>query len=182
MKWLKRKNLRKRKISEETPSNSIVFLKKNTRSKSGSVKGSRRFRRIKNLFRFSKKNLLFILILVFIAVITIGGVFFIFKTLGEHKGLISPLATSKTATSLDQETKNLISREFHKKNINFLTISESDQGYTVALEKDSVVLINPEKNISQQIASLQVILGRLTMEGKQFHKLDLRFDKPVIVY
>lgn len=182
MKWLRRNNLKKRKISEETPSNSIIFLKKSKRSKLGSVKSGRRFRRIKNIFRFSRKKLLFFLILLAIAASTIGGTFLTLKIFGEHKSFVSPLVSSKSAVSHNQEAKELISRELHKKNINFLTISENEQGYAVALENNSVVLINPEKNIVQQIASLQVILGRLTMEGKQFHKLDLRFDKPVIVY
>ncbi len=49
--------------------------------------------------------------------------------------------------------------------------------------KDSVlVLFNLTKEIENQLDSLQLILSRSKIEGKQIKKIDLRFDKPVIGY
>ncbi len=55
-----------------------------------------------------------------------------------------------------------------------------DSTFLVKLTDKGEVLLSPDKDMTQQVASLQVILTRLTMEGKRFKRLDMRFDKPVI--
>lgn len=55
-----------------------------------------------------------------------------------------------------------------------------DGNFQVDLKDNGYIIVSQSRNLSVQIASLQVILQRLTMEGKRFAKLDLRFDKPVI--
>jgi hypothetical protein len=54
--------------------------------------------------------------------------------------------------------------------------------YMIKLSNGSQVIISSQKDINKEISSLQFILKRLTMEGKEFTKLDLRFDKPVITF
>lgn len=50
------------------------------------------------------------------------------------------------------------------------------------LENEVLVLFNGEKDIDIQLDSLQFIYTRSKIEGKQIKKIDLRFDKPVVLY
>ena len=50
------------------------------------------------------------------------------------------------------------------------------------LENEVLVLFNGQKDISVQLDSLQFIYSRSKIEGKQIKKIDLRFDKPVVLY
>lgn len=52
----------------------------------------------------------------------------------------------------------------------------------VFLKTGPKVLISLDKNIKEQVESLQLILERAKIEGKQIQLIDLRFDKPVINY
>ena len=52
--------------------------------------------------------------------------------------------------------------------------------WQITLNGNEQVIISTNKDISQQIASLQLITTRLTMEGKRFSRLDLRYDQPVL--
>lgn len=54
--------------------------------------------------------------------------------------------------------------------------------YLIKLKPEGEVLLNKSSDIEQDISSLQLILARITMEGKQFSRLDLRFEKPVVVF
>lgn len=53
---------------------------------------------------------------------------------------------------------------------------------TVFLKTGPKVLISLNKNIKEQVDSLQLILERAKIEGKQIELIDLRFDKPIIKY
>lgn len=50
------------------------------------------------------------------------------------------------------------------------------------LENETLVILNGQKEIDVQLDSLQFIYSRSKIEGKQIKKIDLRFDKPVVVY
>jgi len=50
------------------------------------------------------------------------------------------------------------------------------------LENETLVLLNGEKEVGIQLDSLQFIYSRSKIEGKQIKKIDLRFDKPVVLY
>ena len=57
------------------------------------------------------------------------------------------------------------------------------QGSTITMTVGSgTVILTTSKDIAQQIDSLQLTIRQLTMEGKEFHRLDFRYDKPVISY
>ena len=71
--------------------------------------------------------------------------------------------------------------DLNKKQIAFTSIKKQDDSYIVTLQDNSKVTFSSQKDIMTQIASLQYILSHLTMEGRQFSSLDLRFDQPVIV-
>ncbi len=79
--------------------------------------------------------------------------------------------------------KGTLENELYKNNIQYSRVDvATDSSYIVFLKDDGTVLISNEKNLSDQITSLQVILSRLTIEGRKFKKLDLRFNQPIIVF
>ena len=57
----------------------------------------------------------------------------------------------------------------------------SRQEIEVWLNGGALILLNGERDISSQLDSLQLILSRAKIEGKSIKKIDLRFDKPVII-
>lgn len=97
---------------------------------------------------------------------------------------ISPLPILKTVKGVDDvSVDQRVAGELKKNHIAYTAIDTVESSAIIVKLKDNgEVLLTSDKDISMQIASLQVILVRLTMEGKQFRKLDLRFSKPVIVF
>lgn len=68
-----------------------------------------------------------------------------------------------------------------QKNVPTVSIEQvSDTSYKVVLSEGEEVYLSSKKSLAEQISSLQRILSRLTIEGKHFVRLDVRFDKPVI--
>jgi hypothetical protein len=51
----------------------------------------------------------------------------------------------------------------------------------IILETGEKVILSKKKSLDLQIASLQRISSRFTIEGKHFVLLDLRFDRPVLI-
>lgn len=101
--------------------------------------------------------------------------FFFFK----KQNLISPLPLGKTAS--ESSTTNL-EELLVKNNIPFSSIElASDSSFLVRLREGEEISFSPKKSITQQISSLQLVLTRLTIEGKRFKSLDFRFDKPLII-
>lgn len=56
----------------------------------------------------------------------------------------------------------------------------SESAYIVKQKEGQEIYFTSTKDIKIQVATLQLILSRLTIEGKNFTRLDLRYDKPVI--
>lgn len=94
--------------------------------------------------------------------------------------IISPLAGAVLSAS-DDSSKTIL-QELAKQNIHPIGIVEQSDQITIKLSSTEEVLIVPNKDIASQLSSLQLILRQLTMEGKHFSRLDLRFDKPVITF
>jgi hypothetical protein len=101
-----------------------------------------------------------------------------------RQSIISPLPVSLGSIlaghvySEEKELQGLL----HTHGIAYTAISRSDDDYVISLSPKQQVVITRKKSLSTQISSLQIILPRLTMEGRNFTKVDLRFDKPVIEY
>ncbi len=53
---------------------------------------------------------------------------------------------------------------------------------TLSLKKGPTVEISLSQEVKKQVDSLQLILERAKIEGKQIEVIDLRFDKPVVTY
>ncbi len=118
-----------------------------------------------------------------------GGVGMICVILGivvltHEPAFISPLPFLRSlglATSSDADKKEI--QNFLKtQSIDYKDISLSGKTtYVVRIKDNGNAYITTNKDVSEQLSSLQRIHSRLTMEGKKFTRLDLRYDKPVIV-
>lgn len=58
----------------------------------------------------------------------------------------------------------------------------TESALLVRLSDGARILFSSQKEIGQQVASLQIILGQLTIEGKKVASIDFRYDVPVITY
>lgn len=137
---------------------------------------NRRKRRSRNQL-ILRSAILFALILIgFVAALVTSFVLF-----GKHV-YISPLAKIMPNDSLEKEDNDMHSIRYslQSQKIEVSSIKHEDTRYEIVLKDNSRIILSSEKDIPSQISSLQFILSRLTMEGKLFTQLDLRFDKPVI--
>lgn len=90
---------------------------------------------------------------------------------------ISPIAINQTSKIESYQTA------FKNAKISFISISlNTDNSLEVKLKDGGVVILSSKKDIGSQISSLQLILSRLTIEGKQLKILDFRFDNPVVSF
>lgn len=69
-----------------------------------------------------------------------------------------------------------------KNNISVASISATAQYYRLTLTTGEEILVSKEKALDLQLSSLQLVLSRLTIEGKKLQKIDFRFDKPVVLF
>ena len=90
---------------------------------------------------------------------------------------ISPISQNRTSLTIALE------KELEKTNVSFKTVSaSSDASLVVELIDGGIVIMSPKKDIKNQISSLQLVLSRLTIEGKKLKSLDFRFNNPVVSY
>lgn len=93
-----------------------------------------------------------------------------------------PLFQSWRDAQKKEDTVKEIEKQLKSKSIVYESVTrETSNRYKIILEGNGEVFISPEKGVTEQLSSLQVILSRLTMEGKKFKRLDLTYDRPVIV-
>lgn len=69
-----------------------------------------------------------------------------------------------------------------EKKISCQYITNDTTTITITLNNAAVILLSSQKDLQKQLASLQLTLSQLTIEGKQFKKLDFRFDKPFVTF
>jgi hypothetical protein len=123
---------------------------------------------------------IYILIALFVAVI--GGAYLLSLKLFVRDTYISPLAKIASNDFAHQDDRDIefIRESLAHQKIEINSLKREGSSYVLILKDESQVILSAEKDISSQISSLQFILSRLTMEGKLFTQLDLRFDNPVI--
>jgi hypothetical protein len=84
---------------------------------------------------------------------------------------------------LDDSSVTHLRKLLGKYNISYEQIyTMKEGGYLIKLKPEGEVLLAQNDTLEQNISSLQLVLARITMEGKQFSRLDFRFEKPVIVF
>ncbi len=117
------------------------------------------------------------LILFFLGLIVIVLCLFYLTFLEKKPTYVSPLAKDQSSFNSKLEKK------LKEKNISYKSIeTEKDLSFLVKLNDDQEVIIDPRKQIDQQLSSLQLILNQLKIEGKAFKRLDFRFSKPIISF
>jgi len=111
------------------------------------------------------------------------GVYGFWQIKMHQKQYVSPLPTIQSAQASQKgDMIDTLKSGLNKQNIAYTSIARAKDGaLIVTLQDGGQVTFSPQKDIILQIASLQYILSHLTMEGKLFTRLDLRFEKPVIV-
>lgn len=116
-------------------------------------------------------------LLVIVGLFMIAISLFYTRYLEEKPEPISPLSKNQTTTNLSLEKK------LKEKNITYVLIeTNKDLSYRVVLNDKSEVIIDPKKNIDQQLSSLQLIIQQTKIEGKAFRRLDFRYQKPIIAF
>ena len=129
------------------------------------------------------------LIIIFFGVLTVFSIIsglYALSSLLNKPSLLSPLAGStqsihKTVLPAFNRSGEEVEDLLRAQKISYTSVeTASDAAYLITLS-DGVKVLLKKENIPVQIASLQLILRRLTMEGKRFSRLDFRYDKPVIV-
>ena len=92
-------------------------------------------------------------------------------------GFISPLSQNKETLLVKVED------ELTKQNISFgKVLLNSDGSLSVKLRDESEIIFSSKRSVKSQITSLQLMLSRLTIEGKKLKSLDFRFDNPVVSF
>lgn len=124
------------------------------------------------------RNIPVLLLFVFLIFLLGFGLFFLSNFIISNQNIfLSPLALVKSSKSSSVEDL------LNKSNIQFDRVEQSSQNEAIVyLKNQGAVYLDLEKNPASQISSLQLILSRLTIEGKKFKRLDLRFDKPIIEF
>ena len=131
--------------------------------------------------RVVKKIILISVVLCTTLVLSAGGLYYFFvlrtqmphSVLGEHTHILTSEASDVFYSQLQEGLE--------KDQINYTTLTKGNDLYVLTLQNGGKVTFSSQKDIMMQIASLQYILSHLTMEGREFSSLDLRFDQPVIV-
>jgi cell division protein YceG involved in septum cleavage len=136
----------------------------------------------RKISRQNKKKKKLFLLYVLIFILFSGALSFLYFNFFRTQSFISPLAPDFKIDSAPERQKKLqiVKKLLDEKKIEYKEIIVYDKYFALQMSDKSQVLISSEKDISTQLASLQFILSRLTMEGKAIDLLDLRFDKPVI--
>lgn len=125
--------------------------------------------------RRSNKKPWFVVVILFL-VIT-GGILFYYFFFNNNALFISPIAITKFKESIKLENA------LRDSSIKYIKITpQSDLSFMVELIDKEEVIFSSKKDIQSQIASLQLITKRLTIEGKRFKRLDFRYDKPLIAF
>lgn len=97
--------------------------------------------------------------------------------------VLSPLSFGRQDSSSSPDGVILMVKSFcEEKKIPCSTVVATSDTITITLENNAVILLSLQKDLPRQLASLQVTLSQLTIEGKQFKKLDFRFEKPFATF
>lgn len=133
----------------------------------------RRLKKEKSKYRI--KILFLSLIFLFLAILLIEYLYLNFSF--GRTTFISPIA------KVNQSKVAIVEKALDNKKIPFLSANfNSDNSFTVELKDGGEVILSSDKDLGSQLSSLQLILSRLTIEGKKLKKLDFRFVNPVVSF
>jgi hypothetical protein len=81
---------------------------------------------------------------------------------------------------LSSQSSNKLGDFLNQRNIPYKNLEEGSNYYVLELDQGQIVIISKNKDIGEQLSSLQLIQSRLKIEGRDFKSLDMRFAQPVI--
>ncbi|MCL5113751.1 MAG: hypothetical protein M1372_01105 [Patescibacteria group bacterium] len=126
------------------------------------------------IIRRNKKFPSRVVIICLFLIASVCIILYLYLSFFKKPFIVSPLGKSNTK---DIDIANLL----YKENIPFASVSiASDSSFTVNLLGGGEVMLSSKKDITTQISTLQLILKRLTIEGKKIKILDFRFDKTIL--
>jgi hypothetical protein len=135
-------------------------------------------RRIKrSVTRKTKPAIVVVVVIVVLAIIS--GLVCINNFYGKAK-FISPIAEGKASQS---SHVSLLEDALKNQKILFTSVAMGkDDSLLIFLKDNGEVILSSKKDLRSQVSSLQLILSRLTIEGKKLKVLDLRYKHPVISF
>lgn len=117
------------------------------------------------------------ILLVFVGLVALNFTLIYAAFFEKPKPIMSPLSKNQVSSTKIFEDK-LKSTKIEYKSIT----TEKDLNYLVKLKNSGEVIIDPNKDIDEQLSSLQLILSQLKIEGKTLKRLDFRYEKPIITF
>jgi len=123
--------------------------------------------------RHLKKKIKIYIILV--AVLGLAMLLLNFSVTFKNSLFVSPIGKVNTNGAL-------VEKLLKDNKIRFSAIIRQSNYYSVNIQDNGQVKISQDKNIVEQITSLQRILRELTIEGKPFKSIDFRFSEPIISF
>lgn len=117
------------------------------------------------------------LLLIFIGLVAVNFMLVYTAFIEKPKPIISPLSKDQISSNEIVENKIKDSRVLYD---SFST--EKDLSYKIQLKGGGEVIIDPNKDIDEQLSSLQLVLKQLKIEGKVLKRLDFRYQKPIITF
>lgn len=131
--------------------------------------------------RFSKKKVMFFGFFIW-SLCLVSGILLL-KYYFLNREIISPLADKIKENIQITNSANELEQILKKNNVSFGSVSNfSGSSLIVKMNGEEKVIFSTKKPFQEQVSSLQFILSRLTIEGKRFTRLDLRYDDPVISF
>ncbi len=117
------------------------------------------------------------IILIFLGLLIIALMLFYLAFLEKDPPIINPLSKDQTSTG------KTISQALRERKIQYKDLETTkDLKYKIKFEDNAEAIIDPKKDIDEQITSLQLILSQLKIEGKAFKRLDFSYQKPIISF
>lgn len=117
------------------------------------------------------------IILIFLGLLVIASVLFFMAFLEKDPPIVNPLSKDQTSNG------KLIINSLGEKKITYKDLETTkDLKYKIIFEDNAEAIIDPKKDLEEQITSLQLILSQLKIEGKAFKRLDFSYQKPIIAF
>ena len=137
------------------------------------LQGKRRLKKEKS----SRSTKLAFMLGLFIFVFLAGILVFVYIFYSNSSNYLNPLAVNKNSPKIKIEDM------LEASNIKITrSVIGSQDFLEVDLKDGGKVIFSSKKDLKKQITSLQLMLSRLTIEGKKLKILDFRYDNPVVSF
>lgn len=137
----------------------------------------------RRIHSFLSRQKFFIINIIFLFLFLILIAFAFYHYYSKRKIFISPLPTNNQQKTVVLNNLKQIESLLIKNKINFSSVSEmKNTSILVKLNSGEEIFFSPEKSLNFQVSSLQLILSRLTIEGKRFNRIDFRYESPIITF